>query len=303
MPTTGMSAALDPQDVFDNLFGSANVDACASWLADAIDVAIAIGGGWSVTLKAEHVLLNVGPVRLLNMSAGGVWFPITRFSGRLPKWIEVMPERDVSGVLYKSVPVVGKDIRVSSSDVARLPEDVRRAFFSYVEEAARRRKGPSLFVASHSHTAVAFLNAQLDRNLPLPPGAATAPSGNDAEADGEQEQRFREGEYRTFALGRRERDRGARQACIAAHGTRCAACGISFLEQYGEVGRDFIEVHHLDPLAEADGERDVDPVRDLVPVCPNCHRMMHYAARTLGRILTPQELAAEMAKARRNEAN
>ena len=33
-------------------------------------------------------------------------------------------------------------------------------------------------------------------------------------------------------------------------------------------------VHHLYPLAE--GERDVNPITDLRPVCPSCHGMIHW---------------------------
>ena len=36
-----------------------------------------------------------------------------------------------------------------------------------------------------------------------------------------------------------------------------------------------IEVHHIKPISEIGEECVVDPVRDLVPVCPNCHMMLH----------------------------
>lgn len=44
---------------------------------------------------------------------------------------------------------------------------------------------------------------------------------------------------------------------------------------YGAYAAGFIHVHHLNPLAEATGERIVDPVEDLRPVCPNCHSVIH----------------------------
>jgi 5-methylcytosine-specific restriction protein A len=34
-------------------------------------------------------------------------------------------------------------------------------------------------------------------------------------------------------------------------------------------------VHHLKSLAEIGAEYELDPVRDLRPVCPNCHAMIH----------------------------
>jgi len=72
-----------------------------------------------------------------------------------------------------------------------------------------------------------------------------------------------------------ERNPKARAACIAIHGTRCHVCEIDFEEVYGILGRGFIHVHHLMPLATADEARLVDPVQDLRPVCPNCHAMLH----------------------------
>jgi hypothetical protein len=35
------------------------------------------------------------------------------------------------------------------------------------------------------------------------------------------------------------------------------------------------EVHHLRPLAGLKKEYRVNPVKDLRPVCPNCHAMLH----------------------------
>lgn len=44
---------------------------------------------------------------------------------------------------------------------------------------------------------------------------------------------------------------------------------------YGERGRDYIEVHHLRPLASYLGAIDVDPRTDTEVVCANCYRMIH----------------------------
>ena len=53
-------------------------------------------------------------------------------------------------------------------------------------------------------------------------------------------------------------------------------CGFNFAAKYGrELGNQYIEVHHLHPLSQTMGEYSVDPVRDLRPVCSNCHRMLH----------------------------
>ncbi|MFM6356828.1 MAG: HNH endonuclease, partial [Planktothrix sp.] len=63
--------------------------------------------------------------------------------------------------------------------------------------------------------------------------------------------------------------------CIEYYGTNCYVCGFDFENVFGEIGKDFIHVHHLIPLSEINQEYEVDPIKDLRPVCPNCHAMIH----------------------------
>ncbi len=86
---------------------------------------------------------------------------------------------------------------------------------------------------------------------------------------------FSEGNVVDSHYDRRERDHAARWKCIEHYGCKCAICGFNFEEQYGEVGKEFIEVHHIVPIASTDGEHDVDPIKDLIPVCSNCHSILH----------------------------
>lgn len=72
-----------------------------------------------------------------------------------------------------------------------------------------------------------------------------------------------------------ERDRAARQACISHYALACVVCDLRFEERYGAVGASFIHVHHVVPLSELGPDYKLDPVRDLRPVCPNCHAMLH----------------------------
>jgi 5-methylcytosine-specific restriction enzyme A len=58
------------------------------------------------------------------------------------------------------------------------------------------------------------------------------------------------------------------------HGFKCQVCDFSFEERYGELGRGFIEVHHLVRLASADSPRK-STTEDVRVVCANCHRMIH----------------------------
>jgi hypothetical protein len=86
---------------------------------------------------------------------------------------------------------------------------------------------------------------------------------------------LREGHAIKVRTERIERNQVARKECIRAHGTTCSVCGMSFEAEYGEIGMGYIEVHHLNPLRASVGERMIDPVADLCPVCPNCHAMLH----------------------------
>lgn len=72
-----------------------------------------------------------------------------------------------------------------------------------------------------------------------------------------------------------ERSRANRTACIALFGTVCGVCGFDFEERYGEIGAEFIEVHHIMPVSQMGGEYRVSPVTDLIPLCSNCHSMAH----------------------------
>ena len=72
-----------------------------------------------------------------------------------------------------------------------------------------------------------------------------------------------------------ERNHKAREECLKYYGYNCRVCGFDFEEIYGTRGRKFIEVHHRVPLSERKEEYNVDPIRDLIPVCPNCHAMLH----------------------------
>ena len=72
-----------------------------------------------------------------------------------------------------------------------------------------------------------------------------------------------------------ERSKKARELCIAAHGTVCAVCGFDSAKVYGPRFAGIIDVHHRVPLNEIREDHVVDPIADLVPLCPNCHRAIH----------------------------
>jgi hypothetical protein len=103
-------------------------------------------------------------------------------------------------------------------------------------------------------------------------------------------------QYRLHKL--RERSRLIRQQRIqqANDDLRCEVCGFEFAARYGEIGNQFIEVHHINPIGLADPGGVGTRVEDLALVCSNCHRMLHRRDPQLGRWLTMDELRNRMVR-------
>jgi len=74
---------------------------------------------------------------------------------------------------------------------------------------------------------------------------------------------------------RYERSNTNRAACIELFGPTCQVCGFDFEVAFGDIGCGFIEVHHTELISGLEPGTILDPSRDLVPLCANCHRMAH----------------------------
>ena len=72
-----------------------------------------------------------------------------------------------------------------------------------------------------------------------------------------------------------ERNPKNRIEAIKYHGTKCVVCGFDFEKIYGNRGKGYIEIHHIRPLSSVGKESNINPKTDLVPICSNCHRMIH----------------------------
>jgi 5-methylcytosine-specific restriction enzyme A len=84
-----------------------------------------------------------------------------------------------------------------------------------------------------------------------------------------------EGIKKIVTVNAYERNPQVRKVNIAYWGTTCSVCNFSFAKVYGEIGKEFIHVHHLTPISETKESYEVDQIQDLRPVCPNCHAMLH----------------------------
>jgi 5-methylcytosine-specific restriction protein A len=113
----------------------------------------------------------------------------------------------------------------------------------------------------------------IDAGFDIVPKVGEIEDENEAEA--ESEKIHFEGDVSVRTVRQYERSRKAREQCIRGKGVICAVCQFSFEQEYGEIGRGFIHVHHLEMVSDRKGTRAVVPDRDLAPVCANCHAMLH----------------------------
>ena len=86
---------------------------------------------------------------------------------------------------------------------------------------------------------------------------------------------FVEGCKLRVMVNRYERDPIVRAKCIERFGAYCSVCETDLKAIYGDVAAGFIHVHHLTPLAKIGKGSIIDPKKDLRPVCPNCHAIIH----------------------------
>ena len=100
----------------------------------------------------------------------------------------------------------------------------------------------------------------------------------------EDDEKLYEGALVTVKANKYERNQKARRECVAKKGYQCLVCGRDFEATYGEIGKNFIHVHHLTPISTIGKEYELNVDTDLVPVCPNCHRVIHKNSITADKI-------------------
>lgn len=108
---------------------------------------------------------------------------------------------------------------------------------------------------------------------------------NDIDLETREVHSVEEGGRITYYTTRYERSPQNRKKAIELHGAKCEVCGFDFEKTYGELGKDYIEVHHLTPLSETNAKITPDLKTEMTVLCSNCHRMIHRKG-----ILKPEEL-------------
>ena len=86
---------------------------------------------------------------------------------------------------------------------------------------------------------------------------------------------YKEGHRSSVKTINYERNIQARKLCLNYWGYKCQVCGFDFYDTYGDLGLNYIQVHHKVPLSTIGKEYSIDPIKDLIPLCANCHAMIH----------------------------
>jgi hypothetical protein len=247
---------------------------------------------WGIRVSPGSVMLKVGRIEVLQILPSQ--FHVVLDSASVPK-----PQRrrrvfELSGIgIYKSV--AGSQMcDMALSSVPLVWSALETSHQVLIQKAAATGRH-STTVPTHSPGGIQFLADWLDRRVPQP-SYLTSSSADVGALPQEvtRAEEYVEGAVLQVLVNRFERDPSARATCVARHGTRCAACGLSLADAYGPSAAGLIHVHHLLPLSEVGSRHKVDPVRDLRPICPNCHAVVHSTRPAF----SVEEVAALVAKYR-----
>jgi hypothetical protein len=146
-----------------------------------------------------------------------------------------------------------------------------------------------------------LLSKAIDEPISL---TATPPGDPTAKGQGMKRPHFDYEEYVEGQRSKREgwffsRNPGLVQDAKDYYGCQCQACLFRYEERYPDIGKGFIEVHHLDPLSErnmAATDHRLTRLSQVKVLCANCHRMIHRLIRKLGRSISIQEFQGYLKK-------
>jgi 5-methylcytosine-specific restriction protein A len=245
---------------------------------------------WGLRLSPRHdnIMLKVGMVEVCQLNEDVFRQLLER--KLIPAQLLADRRLKFDTPSYKNAPgCVGCNMTFTM--VAKVCPALSPAHQAAIRIAARSPRHVST-TKDHSQALVMFLSQEMRNSI-------DQPSYHEANGQGEryfpeevfENEGFEEGAAIKVLVNRYERDTSARRRCLQHHGTKCAACGIALVDRYGPEAQGLIHVHHLTPLADIGTNYSVDPVRDLRPVCPNCHAVIHWTTppRTIKQIQTMLE--------------
>jgi hypothetical protein len=238
-------------------------------LVASADYANAVApAAWGAALHQNFFRLNVGQVEVLVVGNGVLRLNCLGMLGDTPFVGTHFEQTAYKSIRNPHCAYVGPLDEYPS--IAATLHDYHRAF---IEAAGRTKSGTprsgSPHVRSHSRELMAYARWFADRGMDHFLSPDEISQGNS----------LLEGAGRWVIVNAYERNPEARRQCISTYGTDCCICGFRFGDVYGPEAEGYIHVHHLRPLSEVGGTYVVDPERDLRPVCPNCHAVLHLGKR------------------------
>lgn len=76
----------------------------------------------------------------------------------------------------------------------------------------------------------------------------------------------------TMQLDYKER---IKKECLDYYGAICDICGFDYGYTYGESYEHYIGVHNVTGVEGDEILPDTDPIKDIIPICHNCHHIIH----------------------------
>ncbi len=241
---------------------------------------------WAIYYKHDQnkIRLIVGNLIVLSIEQQGIWLALDReildkhknykdYLEKCENWI--WDTHDYPS--YSQVPSVNGFYNPSEDYIKDWNlikelhyEFIRKANYKYSKINERSK-------LNHQKEIIEYLCHKLETFVPQPDYAIISTSFILAEELSNEDEiiTLYEGAKQIITVNRYERNNQARKICIEYYGKNCYVCGFNFEKVYGKIGQDFIHVHHLIPLSEINQEYEIDPIKDLRPVCPNCHAMIH----------------------------
>ena len=173
-----------------------------------------------------------------------------------------MIDEDSGNASGISIQIDGQDLRKAEFEAGHVPQRLKfDAYILSLDSSLKNR------LVDDSEQKLLLSSLRLIARL-LP--KSLRPSGFAEEAFG-----YPEGATVEVLVNKYERDQRNRRLAISFHGLSCLACGFDFGKTYGELGSDFAIVHHLTPVSEIGPDYIIDVKKDLIPMCGNCHAMIH----------------------------
>lgn len=264
---------------------------CLTVFWESIIIANSFGcNKWGVYFHSDEYKLRllVGSLIVLTVQDGRIWMALDKEEMQADKdivftlnssdywtWdIDDYPE-------YRAVPSRNGYYTpcVESQDIWIL---IKRLLSYVIKRSAQKYSQLKVNSQSkHDPEILVFLRRSINKYVPDPDyksvNAKVISRDSDLleEVDAAEAEVFFEGSIQKITVNIYERDRRARQESINHYGLSCYICKFNFEEQYGHVGKGFIHVHHETPLATIGKAYKVDPVKDLKPLCANCHAIIH----------------------------